>query len=401
MHIDDGVLPPEIWASGFAAAGIAVSLAMRRFDEERAPQVAVLTSLFFIASLIHVPVGGTSVHLLLNGVVGIILGWLSIPSVLVALFFQKILLGHGGFTTLGVNTVTMGFGALSSHFLFFALWRGGSSSDLLKKRCWVAAFLATLGGVLVSGGFFLLAMSAGGKPLARVAAVSLVPQLAVSVLDGIVTASAISFLLQVKPELLQPEWPFVFRGKKALAFWAIAAAVGIAPFAPGKEALAHHMEALARLEGSQVVVEASFAEGVPVRLASVTVWEADGEGGNRGKLVAEGMIDDKGRFAFRPERAVGLVIVVEDRIGHRAMVEVAPEKLAGLFLPGRTGERPTSDGDLLARSKQSDFSRLAPEWLRVLVGVFGIGVVSWIVWRISRCRTSRCGAQRGEESHAP
>mgnify|MGYP000653403121 CR=1 FL=1 len=54
-------------------AGTAAGL--RKLDYDRMPQVAVLSAGFFVASLVHVPIGPTNVHLVLNGLVGLFLGW--------------------------------------------------------------------------------------------------------------------------------------------------------------------------------------------------------------------------------------------------------------------------------------------------------------------------------------
>ena len=397
MHIDDGVLLPEIWLGGFAVAGVAVGAAVWRFKEERVPEVAVLTSLFFVASLVQVPLGGTSVHLLLTGLVGIVLGWLSIPSVFVALFFQKILLGHGGFTTLGVNTVIMGCGALVSHLLFFTLWRRGWS----KRLCAAAAFLAAAVGVLASGSVLFIVLKTGGQAMSKVAAVSLAPQLAISILDGLVTASAVAFLLQVKPDMLEPQMGPIFRRKRASMVGTIlGTAVMAAILSPGNVAWAHNLEAAARLEDGQVVVEASFARDSPVRGARVRIWEAIGGRGESGRFVAVGTTDEVGRFSFHPERAVDLVVVVEDRMGHRAVVEISSEKLRGLFPPQKIGDK-LLDGEVLAVSQKGGLSAFGPEWLRVLLGLLGIGGVSWLAWRMLRRRglSSRSRAQEG--SRAP
>jgi cobalt/nickel transport system permease protein len=201
MHISDGVLPPALWLGGYVVAGASVAAVLRRFDERRLPQVAVLTSLFFVCSLIHVPLAGTSVHLLLTGLLGIVLGWLSVPALLVALFFQAVLLGHGGLTTIGVNTVTMGAGALTSHWMFVGL-SSGRRSRPQPLTISIAAFSATFAGVVVSGSLFVGVLAMGGSSLGTVAGIVIIPYLAVGVLDGLVTASAVVFLLRVKPELL-------------------------------------------------------------------------------------------------------------------------------------------------------------------------------------------------------
>ena len=72
-----------------SAAGVAVGL--KRTSNEQIPEVAILASAFFVASLIHVPLGPTSVHLILNGLVGLILGWATFPAILVGLLLQALL----------------------------------------------------------------------------------------------------------------------------------------------------------------------------------------------------------------------------------------------------------------------------------------------------------------------
>ena len=67
MHIVDGALTAPILATGAAAAVAGVAVGLRKLDYDRMPQVAVLSAAFFVASYIHLPVGFTSVHLILNG----------------------------------------------------------------------------------------------------------------------------------------------------------------------------------------------------------------------------------------------------------------------------------------------------------------------------------------------
>jgi cobalt/nickel transport system permease protein len=83
--------------------------------------VALLTAAFFVASLVHVRVGPTSAHLLLNGLVGVLLGWRAGLAIPVGLFLQAALIGHGGFTTLGVNACVMTLPALLAAWLFALL----------------------------------------------------------------------------------------------------------------------------------------------------------------------------------------------------------------------------------------------------------------------------------------
>jgi cobalt/nickel transport system permease protein len=134
VHISDGVLSPPWLVAGFVLAALLAlgavftdlvldALRLRRFREEEIAEVALLTAAFFVASLVHVRVGPTSVHLLLNGLVGVILGWRAALAIPVGLFLQAALLGHGGFTTLGVNSCVMALPALLAWALFNGLRR--------------------------------------------------------------------------------------------------------------------------------------------------------------------------------------------------------------------------------------------------------------------------------------
>ena len=118
MHIADGILSGPVLLGGAALAAGGVALGLRKLDYERVPQVAVLSSVFFVSSLIHAPVGPASMHLVLNGLTGVILGWAAFPAILVALFLQAVLFGYGGLTALGVNTLNMALPAVVCYYLF-------------------------------------------------------------------------------------------------------------------------------------------------------------------------------------------------------------------------------------------------------------------------------------------
>ena len=70
MHISEGVLSAPVLATGAALTAAGCGIGLKKLDYDRVPQVAILTSAFFVASLIHVPIGPSSVHLVLNGLMG-------------------------------------------------------------------------------------------------------------------------------------------------------------------------------------------------------------------------------------------------------------------------------------------------------------------------------------------
>src|SRR5206468_1900347 len=83
----------------------------------------LLTAAFFVSSAIHVPLGVTSVHLLLSGLFGALLGWRATVAIFLGLVLQMSFLGHGGWSTMGVNTLVMALPALAMGGLFRAALR--------------------------------------------------------------------------------------------------------------------------------------------------------------------------------------------------------------------------------------------------------------------------------------
>lgn len=198
MHISPGVIdsiPVLVGGGALTAAGVAVGL--RRMDYDRVPQVAVLSATFYVASLIHVPVGPANVHLLLNGLVGIVLGWAAFPALLVALFLQAVFFGFGGLENLGVNTVTMALPAVVCYYLF-----NGPARKWSIHAAGVAGFLAGAVSVMLSCVLLAAALIATDKAFATPLFTLVAAHIPIVLVEGIITAGAVVFLRRVRPELL-------------------------------------------------------------------------------------------------------------------------------------------------------------------------------------------------------
>ena len=74
MHISEGVLSPAVLGAGAVLAAAGIVIGLRKLDYDRLMTVAILAAAFFVGSLIHVPIGPSSVHLILNGLLGMLLG---------------------------------------------------------------------------------------------------------------------------------------------------------------------------------------------------------------------------------------------------------------------------------------------------------------------------------------
>lgn len=177
-----------------AATGTAIGL--RKLDYEQIPKAGILSASFFVASLIHVPIGPSSVHLILNGIVGLLLGWGAFPSILVALTLQAVFFQFGGITTLGVNTMIMAFPALLCYLLFGRLLQKGPAVAL--TAAFACGFLSVfLGAVMVA-----ISLIFTEENFFKVAAMIAVAHLPVMVIEGIVTSLCVAFLKKVQPSIL-------------------------------------------------------------------------------------------------------------------------------------------------------------------------------------------------------
>jgi ABC-type Co2+ transport system permease subunit len=123
VHISDGVLTTPWLAGGFLVAALLLWFGSFRVRDEEIPRIAILTAAFFVSSLIHIRVGPTSIHLLLSGLVGVLLGPRAALAIFVGLLLQVFLMQHGGYYTLGINTCVMTVPALACAALFFGLHR--------------------------------------------------------------------------------------------------------------------------------------------------------------------------------------------------------------------------------------------------------------------------------------
>lgn len=177
-----------------AAGGLAVGL--KKMDYEKIPEVAVMTSAFFVASLVRVPVGPTSTHLLLNGLMGVMLGWMSFPAIFVALALQAVLFQFGGLTTLGINTFNMALPAVAAYYIARPLIYKG------RRSAAVAGFVAGTVGIGGAAALMALSLIASGDEFSAIAKTLLVVNLPAMAVEGVITAFVVTFLLKVKPEVL-------------------------------------------------------------------------------------------------------------------------------------------------------------------------------------------------------
>ncbi|SMO66678.1 cobalt/nickel transport system permease protein [Balnearium lithotrophicum] len=189
MHISEGVLPGWLLVTGWGLTSVGLYLGFRNLEGEKIPRTALLSAVFFIASLIHVPVGVTSVHLLLNGLAGALLGWAVFPALFVALLFQAILFQFGGLTVLGVNTFNMAFPGVVAYYIV---------RPLLKKESYlytvVAGVLAAFIGVFLAATFVSLELLATGSSFTKTAELAFLAHIPVFAVESVVNSFVFLYL---------------------------------------------------------------------------------------------------------------------------------------------------------------------------------------------------------------
>ncbi|HJH30117.1 MAG TPA: cobalt transporter CbiM [Methanosarcinaceae archaeon] len=201
VHISDGILAPWLWGSGWVITAAILAYTLKKMKIDDVPKLSVITAAIFVASLIRIPAGLTSVHLVLSGFAGVTLGILAYPCIFIALVMQAFLFQHGGITTIGINTVNMGVPALISFFIFKAGMKLKLNIGIRKNEI---LFGAIAGGIAVALAVLLLAVEllVTGEQFTEIATTVVLAHIPVILVEAIFTGVIAGFLATVKPEML-------------------------------------------------------------------------------------------------------------------------------------------------------------------------------------------------------
>ena len=196
MHIVDGALANPVVIGGALAAAGGIAIGLRSLDLDRIPTAGVLSASFFVASLIHVPIGPSSVHLILNGLAGLLLGWAAFPALFVGLLLQTVFFGFGGLTVLGVNTVNIALPAVLTWMIFGRLIARGSPVQ--------GAIWGGIGGafsIAATTGFVAISLALSGDEFLPAAKLVFFAHIPVMAIEAVLTGFAVLLARKVKPEL--------------------------------------------------------------------------------------------------------------------------------------------------------------------------------------------------------
>lgn len=190
MHISEGVLSAPVLLAGWAVTAPAVAAILWRVKQAEIPRIACFSALFFVASFVHLPVGVSSMHLMLSGLVGAFLGSRAILAIFVALFLQGVFFGFGGLSVLGVNTAVIGFPAVLG-----GLFAAAAKAQELKARTQkIYLFLAGFVPIVCSMLLLDLVLFISGREFFAIATLLSLEGAILAVLEGIITLFALSFI---------------------------------------------------------------------------------------------------------------------------------------------------------------------------------------------------------------
>jgi cobalt/nickel transport system permease protein len=207
----DGILTPEWIVLWFLVAAVFIAVGARKIVKKRKENPAFMSILalmgaaVFIISVWHLPVavGGSSGHPTGTALAAIVIGpFATVVVTSIALFFQMFL-AHGGITTLGANTVSMGIvGAFTGYAVYLALRKLGASF-------WLSAGIAGLVGDLLTYVTTALQLALSLHPESVLSNWALftaefsIVQIPISILEFAFTAATIQYILNHRPEMLK------------------------------------------------------------------------------------------------------------------------------------------------------------------------------------------------------
>lgn len=198
MHLSEGILQPQTLIIGYAVATLGLTVGLCKIKNTQLSFVALFAAAFFVAGTIHVPVGISSVHPILNGIAGLFLGWAVFPAFLIALILQLFLFSFGGFAVLGVNLCIMALPAI--------LVRWTLTPFLVRtKNTPQLALIGALAGVIgIAGSAFIASLFLtmdGGKSYTNLIGLILISHLPVFIIDSIISVGILLMLVKMRPSI--------------------------------------------------------------------------------------------------------------------------------------------------------------------------------------------------------
>lgn len=216
MHIMEGFLPKEhalfwlVFVAPFLVVGVIKINRLLKDHPDRKLILGLVTAFVFVLSALKMPsVTGSSSHATGIGLAAILFGpWVSGISAGIVLAFQALLLAHGGLTTWGANTFSMGIAGGITAYLVFHGCRGMGLSE--KIAVFLAAALGDLATYMVTAGQLSVAfpdpVSGVLASFFKFAGVFALTQIPLAISEGLLSVVVYNMLLRYNEQGLIHLW---------------------------------------------------------------------------------------------------------------------------------------------------------------------------------------------------
>ncbi len=210
MHMADALISPAVGGIMLTAtAGISaysIKKLQNEMEDKQIPLMGVMGAFVFAAQMINfsIPGTGSSGHigggLLLAILLGTYAGFLSMASVLL---IQALFFADGGLMAIGANVFNLGFFTcfITYPLIYKLIMKKGYSTG----RIFFAAIVSAVIGLQLGAFSVVLETFFSGKSELPFGAFILLMQpihLAIGIIEGLVTASVVSFVWKARPEVL-------------------------------------------------------------------------------------------------------------------------------------------------------------------------------------------------------
>lgn len=211
MHMSDALVSPAVGGAMFALSGIVAGYSIHKLKKEenlsqKIPSIGVMGAFVFATQMINftIPGTGSSGHLcgglLLSAVLGPYAGFLSMIGVL---FIQALFFADGGLLALGGNIWNMSFYGC---FIGTLIWKYITNKEMSRKKIWFASILGSIVTLQMGAFSVVFETKLSGVtelPFGAFMGAMLPIHLAIGLVEGVITASVLSFVYEARPELLQ------------------------------------------------------------------------------------------------------------------------------------------------------------------------------------------------------
>jgi cobalt/nickel transport system permease protein len=210
MHMSDALLSPAVgglfWAATAGVLGYCSHRIRNEADKTPVARMGIMGAFIFASQMINftIPGTGSSGHLGGGLLLAVVLGpWAAFLTMATVLLVQALFFADGGILAFGANVFNLGF--FTSFVAYPLVFKPIAGDFQNRQRVFVASLVAAVVGLQLGAfGVVLQTVFSGISALPFTTFVALMQpiHLAIGVVEGLVTAGVVLFLMQASPETL-------------------------------------------------------------------------------------------------------------------------------------------------------------------------------------------------------